>query len=104
MRRVILPSDRMFGRALSIALSGSRGGPMRGRILKILCARPLNPLALAKELHIDYKTAIHHLEKLQYQHLVVKKGEGYGATYACTFTPEQRVVFEKLSQEWGETL
>ncbi len=93
-------SERIFTRALAFALSGSRGGPMRGRILVILCERPLNPLALAKTLSIDYKTALYHIEKLQKQNLLVKKGEGYGATYTPTFTPEQRVAFCEMAKKW----
>ena len=77
---------------------------MRARILKALLQKPLNPLMLAKHVNIDYKTAVYHLEKLQKQNLVVKKGKGYGATYAVTFTPEQRVAFEKILQESGESL
>ena len=76
---------------------------MRARILKTLSVKPLNPLALSKELSIDYKTAVYHLEKLQKQNLVVKKGEGYGAAYAPTFTDAQRMEFEKMMNEMGES-
>jgi DNA-binding MarR family transcriptional regulator len=96
--------DRVFLRALRFALVASRGGPMRARILKELCVHPLNPLALAKELGIDYKTATHHLDRLLKQNLVTKKGDAYGAQYHVTFTPAQRVAFEKIAQELGEGL
>ncbi len=96
--------DRVFLRALRFALIASRGGPMRARILKVLCAHPLNPLALAKELGIDYKTATHHLERLLKQNLVTKKGDAYGAHYHVTFTPAQRLAFEKIASELGEGL
>lgn len=96
--------DKFFLRALRLSLVASRGGVMRARILHALDAHHLNPLALAKMLSIDYKTAIYHLEKLQKQNLVLKKGEGYGAVYATTFTPEQRVAFHKIMEEMGESL
>lgn len=96
--------DRIFLRAMRFALVASRGGPMRARILKELCKQPLNPLALAKEIGIDYKTATHHLEKLRQQNLVVKKGEGYGSQYHVTFTPAQRAAFEEIAKELGEAL
>ncbi len=98
------PPDRVFFRSLRLSLLASRGGPMRARILVILSKTPLNPLALAKALSIDYKTALFHLEKLQKQQLVVKKGDGYGAVYASTFTPEQQPIFEKMVEEMGESL
>lgn len=76
---------------------------MRARILKELCIHPLNPLALAKELGIDYKTATHHLERLMKQNLVTKKGEGYGAQYQVTFTPSQQRAFEEMTGNWEKS-
>lgn len=101
------PEDRLntiFLRALRFSLVASRGGPMRARILKALCTHPMNPLALAKELGIDYKTATHHLERLQKQNLVVKRGDAYGAQYHVTFTPPQKEAFMKIVEELGEGL
>jgi DNA-binding MarR family transcriptional regulator len=96
--------DRVFLRALRFSLVASRGGPMRGKILKELCVRPMNPLALAKELGIDYKTATHHLDRLLKQNLVTKKGDAYGAQYHVTFTPPQRAAFEEIVRKLGEGL
>ncbi len=96
--------DRVFFRALRYALMASRGGIMRARILKALLEKPLNPLMVAKILDIDYKTALYHLEKMQKQNLVVKKGNEYGAVYAATFTPDQRAAFEHLLGEMGKSL
>lgn len=96
--------DRIFLRALRYSLVATRGGIMRARILKLLLVKPLNPLALAKELAIDYKTATHHLDKLQGQNLVLKKGDGYGSVYVPTFTPAQRAAFEEIIRELGEGL
>ncbi|MDP2666648.1 MAG: winged helix-turn-helix domain-containing protein [Candidatus Diapherotrites archaeon] len=96
--------DRVFMRALRLALLASRGGGMRGRILVTLAKQPLNPLALAKQLGVDYKTSLYHLEKLQKQNLVLKKGDGYGAVYVVTFTPDQEAIFRGMVSDMGESL
>ena len=96
--------DTIFLRALRFSLAASRGGIMRARILRLLLQKPLNPLMVAKELTIDYKTATHHLERLQKQNMVVKKGDHYGAEYHVTFTPDQQRAFEEMVRDLGEGL
>ncbi len=62
-------------------LYGSKGGPTRAKIILALRRRPMNPNQLAKELKLNYKTVIHHLEILRKHGLVSRLEESYGAPY-----------------------
>ena len=62
-------------------LGGTRGGPMRIRILQLLRERPLNTNQVTRALGIDYKTAEHHMRVLRENRLVVPSGEGYGTLF-----------------------
>jgi DNA-binding transcriptional ArsR family regulator len=62
-------------------LGGTRGGPLRIRILQALLDRPYNTNQLAVNLGADYKTIQHHLRVLVENRLIELRGAGYGATY-----------------------
>lgn len=62
-------------------LGGTRGGPLRIRILQALLDRPYNTNQLAVLLGADYKTIQHHLRVLVENRLLELRGAGYGATY-----------------------
>jgi DNA-binding transcriptional ArsR family regulator len=62
-------------------LGGTRGGPLRMRILQAILDRPYNTNQLAVVLGHDYKTIQHHLRVLTENRLVELRGAGYGATY-----------------------
>lgn len=68
-------------RALWHLLGGTRGGPLRIRILQALVDRPYNTNQLAVLLGHDYKTIQHHLRVLVENRLLEPRGDGYGATY-----------------------
>ncbi len=78
-------------RVLLFLLLGTRGGPVRLKILMKLKERPMNANRLSRELGLDYKTARHHLDVLERNGLVEKMGEGYGAVY---------VPSEALQKNW----
>jgi DNA-binding transcriptional ArsR family regulator len=65
-------------------LGGTRGGPLRARILRLLRERPLNRNQLAKRLDVDYKTVQHHLEVMNENKVVHSSGDEYGAVYLPT--------------------
>lgn len=62
-------------------LGGTRGGPLRIRILQALFDRPYNTNQLSVLLGADYKTIQHHLRVLVENRLLELRGAGYGATY-----------------------
>ena len=68
-------------RALWHLLGGTRGGPLRIRILQALVDRPYNTNQLAVVLGHDNKTIQHHLRVLTENRLLEPRGDGYGATY-----------------------
>ncbi len=85
-------------RVLWHLLGGTRGGPLRIRILRELEDRPFNTNQLAENLGIDYKTAQHHLRVLTENRVVSPTGTGYGAVFL--FTPEMeesREVFHDIA-------
>lgn len=68
-------------RVLWHLLGGTRGGPLRLRILQALVDRPYNTNQLAVLLDADYKTIQHHLRVLVENRILEPRGQGYGATY-----------------------
>ncbi|AWR97567.1 ArsR family transcriptional regulator [Acidianus sulfidivorans JP7] len=62
----------------------SRGGLTRLRIIKLLEESPLNTNQISTKLNIDYKTAMHHLDILTKNGLIIKDNEKYGAVYKLT--------------------
>ena len=69
---------------LRTALSGSRGGPNRRRLLERLADRPRNANRLASALELDYKTVRHHLSVLEEAGAVTSTGDDYGTVYVPT--------------------
>lgn len=95
-------------------LGGTRGGPLRIRILQALVDRPYNTNQLSTLLGADYKTIQHHLRVLTENRIVAvggrkpptaqgaagdiePRGSGYGATYFPSHDFEQsRAEFDAL--------
>lgn len=71
-------------RVLWHLLGGTRGGPMRIRIISLLRDRPSNTNQVSLALGIDYKTAEHHLKVLRENHIVSPSSDGYGAMFLLT--------------------
>lgn len=71
-------------RVLWHLLGGTRGGPMRIRLIALLRERPYNTNQLATLLGVDYKTAQHHLRVLVENRVLNSTGQGYGAVFLPT--------------------
>lgn len=76
-------------RVLWHILGGTRGGPLRIRILAELRERPSNTNQLATAFGVDYKTIQHHLRVLCENRLLDSRGPGYGTTYFLSPDMEQ---------------
>lgn len=72
-------------------IGGSRGGRNRVRIIRTLDEQPMNANQLATRLDVDYKTARHHLEKLEDNDVVTSMGDEYGTTYFLTDRMEEHL-------------
>ena len=88
--------SRRFEKNLKLLIAASLGGPMRYRILHELIAMPQNPNQLAELLGVDYKTVTHHLSVLKKNNLVTSDMGSYGEVFFCSFTSEQKQVFDEL--------
>jgi DNA-binding transcriptional ArsR family regulator len=80
-------------------IAGSKGGPMRAKIIEILKDTPQNANQLAAALDVDYKTIRHHVELLQKNNMITAAGGtgGYGITYFLSPALEDNfIVFEDI--------
>lgn len=84
---------------LQYLLTATRGGPMRARIVSAIKAKPMNAHQLARQLHIDYKTAQHHLNILVDNTVLMVVKKGYGAVYFLT--PEAEKCLPELGSTWA---
>lgn len=80
---------------------GTRGGPNRAGILRLLRAEPRNAHALAEALNVDYKTIRHHLRVLRREGLVMASEE---ASYAREYrlAPWLENHWEDFLAIWGK--
>lgn len=83
-------------RVLWHLLGGTRGGPLRVKILLLLRDRPSNCNQVAVRLGIDYKSAQHHLRVLTENRVVSPTGDGYGAVYLPT--PDMEASWEAFER------
>jgi DNA-binding transcriptional ArsR family regulator len=63
------------------ALAGTRGGPNRARMLRLLDERPRNANRLAEDMDLAYNTVRHHLEVLEENGIVTSGDADYGTVY-----------------------
>lgn len=72
--------------------AGTRGGPNRAKILRLLSERPKNANQLADDLGLAYNTVRHHLQVLEGQGILTSGDANYGTVYL----PSSRV-----QDHWG---
>ena len=92
--------DKYLRRLLWYLLGGTRGGPNRAEIIKILQNRPCNANQLAETLRVDYKTVQHHVRILEENGLVSLANKGsYGAVLFLTAKMEEALPI--LDEIWS---
>lgn len=90
-------------RILWYLLGGTRGGPLRIKILRLLRDRPYNTNQIAEMLGIDYKTAQHHLEVLQENRILSPAGDRYGRVFLATPSMEESwETFDEIAEKVTE--
>ena len=96
-----LVSDRYLRRLLWYLFAGTRGGPSRAEIIKVLRERPCNANQLAHSLKVDYKTVQHHIGVLEEHGLVAPSEKGaYGAV--LFLTPKMEDATPILDEIWSK--
>ena len=89
-----------LGRLLYWLFISSRGGPTRLRIILALKNKPFNTHQLSQNLSLDFSTIKHHIQKLETNGIIVRIGDGYGATYFLSdFVSSNYDQVEKLMNE-----
>jgi DNA-binding transcriptional ArsR family regulator len=68
-------------RILYWLLQGTKGGPTRISLLKIIAKKPMNLRQLALASKLDYKTVEHHVRLLTENSILEVSGNGYGKIY-----------------------
>ncbi len=92
--------EKYLRRLLWYLLGGTRGGPNRAEIIKILQNRPCNANQLAETLRVDYKTVQHHIRILEENGLVSLANKGsYGAVLFLTAKMEDALPI--LDEIWS---
>ncbi len=79
-----MANDPQTKRLLWFVFAGSRGGPSRMRIIRVLEKSPRNTNQLSVELGMDYKAVQHHLRMLERNNLVSKEDKKYGVAYSIS--------------------
>lgn len=96
-----LLSDRYLKRLLWYLFAGTRGGPSRAEIIRVLRNRPCNAHQLAQSLKVDYKTVQHHIGVLEEHGLVAPSEKGaYGAL--LFLTPKMEDSIPVLNEIWSK--
>jgi DNA-binding transcriptional ArsR family regulator len=92
--------ERSLRRLLWYLLGGTRGGPTRAEMIKVLQDRPCNANQLAEALRVDYKTVQHHIRVLEDHGLVAPSNKGtYGAV--LFLTPKMEEAIPLVNEIWS---
>jgi len=93
-------SARSMKYLLGWLIAGSRGGPMRAKIIEVLRETPQNANQLATLFDADYKTIRHHIDVLDKNRIVTSMGDGYATTYFLSSEMEENyVLFEDIRKK-----
>jgi len=92
--------DPAFKRVLMYLLVGTKGGPNRLQMIRLIQDEPMNANKMGERLGLDYKTIQHHLKILMENNVVVTNASGsYGAMYFLTPYVEKNL--STLQEIWA---
>jgi len=96
--------DPAFKRVLMYLLVGTKGGPNRLQMIRLLQDEPMNANKMGERLGLDYKTVQHHLKILKENNVVVTNATGtYGAMYFLTPYVEKNLsILEEIWARFGK--
>ena len=81
---MFIPNEKALFKAFEFSIYGTRGGPVRLRILAMLAKRGMNTNQISTRLGIDYKTAQHHMRVLEKSGFVTRKSSGNENVYSLS--------------------
>ena len=96
--------DPAFKRVLMYLLVGTKGGPNRLQMIRLIQDEPMNANKMGERLGLDYKTIQHHLKILMENNVVVTNASGsYGAMYFLTPYVEKNLsTLEEIWARFGK--
>ena len=91
-------------RTLTLSLAGTRGGPVRLRILLMLEKNPRNVNEIAKALAMDYKTVEYHMRVLEKSGFVTSAKKRYDNTYTLsTLLALNKNILKEIAGNMGKS-
>ncbi len=90
-----------FRRSALYLVAGTRGGPMRLALMRLVMRQPSNAHQVCKALGIDYKTAVYHLEKLVKAAWLSRDAKRYGELYFSVLSAEEARILDELGRNPG---
>lgn len=95
---MFIVDERVLKRTLIMSLAGTRGGPVRLKILLHIEKTPCNINELSKELSLDYKTIQHHVRVLQKSGFLRSGDDSYGKKYTLSpILEKNKNILESVS-------
>ncbi len=70
---MFVPNPRAMKRAFMFSIAGTRGGPVRLAVLKIIAKKKMNINQVSIRMNMDYKTIQHHMRVLDKSGFVKKE-------------------------------
>lgn len=70
---MFIPNQKALRRAFLFSIYGTRGGPVRLTLLRILSKNRMNINQISNQLKLDYKTVQHHMRVLEKSGFVNKE-------------------------------
>ena len=100
---MFIPSGPVVRRVIALYLAGTRGGPVRLKILGLIQAHPRNINDIAAKLGLDYKTVQHHMRVLEKSGMVVSTKKKYDNAYGLSELLKANVLMlAELTKDVGK--
>ena len=81
---MFIPNQKVLKRVFDLSIYGTRGGPVRMKILSMLVRKKMNINQLSIQLKLDYKTAQYHVRTLEKLGFVKKENSGKESLYSIS--------------------
>ena len=101
---MFIPSPLVVRRTLKLFLAGTRGGPVRLKILLLLEKGPHNINKISEKLALDYKTVQHHIRVLEKMNFIMSARKKYADEYKLSALLEaNRSILDEIKRDLGKS-